>query len=129
MTSRLFSFLPKSFALPKYSLLIPCFLLPWSMLATSFFRMTPWEYSGFIFIVIIFLCFFLAFGLSINFFLKDRKDFNLGINYAAVITIFIVLWSIITAFFVTVPWLSWTGAPLVGMGVLWYIMMVVMISQ
>ena len=118
--------------LPQYLLLTTCFLLPWVML--SYHILAPlklsinlWNYNQNPFIVLIFLCCLLATALSLCLFLENNEKFRLEFNYAAAISLAIVLWSAAMAPFAHVPWLSWTGAPQVGIGIVWYIILNIMI--
>ena len=116
----------------RQCLLAPGFLLPWIMLTPSVWKFSPWPYAQPTFVLLIFLCFLSAVGLSLHFFsfLNEsniENKFTIDFDYASIVCFGMAIWSIIVSYFSCIPWLSWVGAPQLGMGIIWYIAFGVMI--
>jgi hypothetical protein len=112
---------------PRQLLLFSCFTLPWIMLSAPLMKFSPWPYGQPPFISLVSVSFFLSVGLCLCSLSEDQEKFSPALNYASIICLGITVWSFIASFFSYVPWLSWTGSPQIGMGIIWYIILSVMI--
>lgn len=112
---------------PQLLILFSSLMLPWIALSSSLLRFSPWPYSQPPIGSLIFLSFFLSLGLAFSSFYNNQEKIVPVLNYASLLSFGIAIWSIAASFLSHVPWLSWTGSPQLGMGILWYVIFGIMI--